>query len=208
MDAVTFALLKKKLETKASLVDGKVPAEELPSYVDDVVEYEDLAHFPEEGERSKIYVALDTGCTYRWSGSEYIQIGGQDLSDYYTKQEIQTELNSKQDTIEDLSSIRSGASAGATAIQQNDLEAYHDSSKQDALTTSSVTSGTLDEVIGFDANGDLVRGTIESGLSETKIVDAYSSSSTYNIGALVSHEGSFYICKTAIIVAEAWTSAH
>lgn len=64
------------LDTKANLVDGKVPASELPSYVDDVVEYEDLAHFPAEGEKGKIYVALDTNFTYRWSGSEYIQIGG------------------------------------------------------------------------------------------------------------------------------------
>ncbi len=61
---------------KADLVGGKVPAEQLPSYVDDVVEYEDLAHFPAEGEAGKIYIALDTGSTYRWGGTEYVQIGG------------------------------------------------------------------------------------------------------------------------------------
>lgn len=61
---------------KADLVNGKVPAEELPSYVDDVLEFADLAHFPSEGEEGKIYVALDTGSTYRWSGSQYIKIGG------------------------------------------------------------------------------------------------------------------------------------
>lgn len=68
------------LAGKADLVDGKVPASQLPSYVDDVVEYADVAHFPETGESGKIYVALDTGYTYRWSGSGYIQIGGQDIS--------------------------------------------------------------------------------------------------------------------------------
>lgn len=90
MDAVVYALLKKQLATKASLVDGKVPADELPSYVDDVIEYDDLAHFPTTGEEGKIYVAKDTGFTYRWSGSEYIQIGGQDLSNFATLDTDQT----------------------------------------------------------------------------------------------------------------------
>ena len=53
---------------------GKVPAAQLPSYVDDVEEYQDLAHFPQTGETGKIYVALDTNKTYRWSGSTYIEI--------------------------------------------------------------------------------------------------------------------------------------
>lgn len=58
----------------ASLVDGKVPASELPSYVDDVVEYASAASFPATGEQGKIYVALDSNKCYRWSGSEYIPI--------------------------------------------------------------------------------------------------------------------------------------
>lgn len=62
------------LSTKADLVDGKVPASQLPSYVDDVLEFADLASFPVTGETGIIYVALDTNYTYRWSGSAYIQI--------------------------------------------------------------------------------------------------------------------------------------
>ena len=53
---------------------GKIPSGYLPSYVDDVEEYADLASFPATGETGKIYVAIDTGFTYRWSGSVYIQI--------------------------------------------------------------------------------------------------------------------------------------
>ena len=53
---------------------GKVPAAQLPSYVDDVLEYANLASFPVTGETGKIYVALDTNKTYRWSGSTYIEI--------------------------------------------------------------------------------------------------------------------------------------
>ena len=53
---------------------GKVPAVQLPSYVDDVLEYANLAAFPAIGESGKIYVAIDTNQTYRWSGSAYIHI--------------------------------------------------------------------------------------------------------------------------------------
>lgn len=53
---------------------GKVPADQLPSYVDDVKEYENKAAFPETGEADKIYVDIDTGSIYRWSGTQYIQI--------------------------------------------------------------------------------------------------------------------------------------
>lgn len=54
--------------------NGRVPSAQLPSYVDDVIEYEDLAHFPATGETGKIYIALDTNKTYRWSGTEYVEI--------------------------------------------------------------------------------------------------------------------------------------
>lgn len=53
---------------------GKVPADQLPSYVDDVKEYDNKAAFPETGESDKIYVDIDTGSIYRWSGTQYIQI--------------------------------------------------------------------------------------------------------------------------------------
>lgn len=54
--------------------NGRVPSSQLPSYVDDVLEYADLAHFPETGETGKIYIADDTNKTYRWSGSNYTEI--------------------------------------------------------------------------------------------------------------------------------------
>lgn len=53
---------------------GHVPSSQLPSYVDDVLEFEKLASFPKTGEGGKIYVALDTNLTYRWSGTAYIEI--------------------------------------------------------------------------------------------------------------------------------------
>ena len=60
--------------------DGKVPSTQLPSYVDDVVEYANLAGFPASGETGKIYVALDTNVVYRWSGTVYVKITSGEVS--------------------------------------------------------------------------------------------------------------------------------
>lgn len=62
------------LAGKADLVAGKVPTSQLPSYVDDVLEYANLAAFPATGETGKIYVAINTNLTYRWSGTAYVEI--------------------------------------------------------------------------------------------------------------------------------------
>ena len=58
----------------ASRISGTIAAANLPSYVDDVLEYASLSKFPTTGEPGKIYTALDTNKIYRWSGSAYVVI--------------------------------------------------------------------------------------------------------------------------------------
>lgn len=53
---------------------GRVLSSQLPSYVDDVVEYPSRSDFPATGESGKIYVATDTNLAYRWGGTEYVKI--------------------------------------------------------------------------------------------------------------------------------------
>lgn len=65
---------KQPVGNYATLENGLVPSAQLPSYVDDVLEYANLAGFPNTGDSGKIYVALDTTLIYRWSGSAYIEI--------------------------------------------------------------------------------------------------------------------------------------
>lgn len=122
--------------------NGKVPSSQLPSYVDDVLEYSSQSDFPSTGEASKIYIAEDTNKTYRWSGSAYTEISaslalgetsstayagnkGKATTDAFNSHSSDTTIhvtssekttwNGKQNAISDLSTIRSGASAGATA---------------------------------------------------------------------------------------------
>jgi hypothetical protein len=56
---------------------SKIDATYLPSYVDDVLEFANLAAFPVTGESGVIYIAIDTNKTYRWTGSVYIEISAQ-----------------------------------------------------------------------------------------------------------------------------------
>lgn len=54
--------------------NGLVPSSQLPSYVDDVLEYDTKVDFPANGESGKIYIATDTNLQYRWTGTQYIEI--------------------------------------------------------------------------------------------------------------------------------------
>lgn len=55
-------------------LDGVIGSSNLPSYVDDVLEYENKTSFPTAGEAGKIYVDKNTNLTYRWSGTAYVEI--------------------------------------------------------------------------------------------------------------------------------------
>lgn len=65
----------------AQLINGVVPASQLPSFVDDVLEFPVRADFPAIGETGKIYIAINDGDSptnptrqYRWSGAAYVLI--------------------------------------------------------------------------------------------------------------------------------------
>lgn len=58
---------------------GKVPAAQLPSYVDDVLEFANIGAFPGTGTTGIIYVALDTNKTYRWTGTVYVEISASNI---------------------------------------------------------------------------------------------------------------------------------
>ena len=53
---------------------GLVPSALLPGFVDDVLEFANVAAFPATGEAGKLYISLATNRQYRWSGSIYVEI--------------------------------------------------------------------------------------------------------------------------------------
>jgi hypothetical protein len=106
---------------------GKVPASQLPSFVDDVLEFANFAAFPTTGETGKVYVALNTNKTYRWSGSAYTIIGGdialgETSSTAYPGdkgKENAVALASLQETVTLATGVLSGATSAIEALNTN-----------------------------------------------------------------------------------------
>lgn len=114
------AEMDEKLGKKADLINGLIPSSQLPSYVDDVLEYATRAQFPTTWEKGKIYIDISTDKSWRWSGSTYIEIKANPWSSdavaegttnkYFTdtrKNEITTEINKKM-SIQDYDSNKNG----------------------------------------------------------------------------------------------------
>lgn len=143
-DAVSSSLLGAVNGVATLDSSGTVPASQLPSYVDDVLEFATLAAFPATGEQGKIYVALNTNKTYRWGGSTYIVItaspgstdevaeGSTNL--YFTNARVRAAISATQNlsynsttgvfTGPDLSGYLTSATAATTyQAKSNDLTA-------------------------------------------------------------------------------------
>ena len=75
-----------------SLLTGVINSANLPSYVDDVIEAATLTELnalaAADKVQGKIYVALDTNKTYRWSGTVFVEISNS--LDYATRTEAES----------------------------------------------------------------------------------------------------------------------
>jgi hypothetical protein len=111
---------------------GKVPSAQLPVYVDDVLEYANSAAFPGTGTDGIIYVALDTGFSYRWSGTVYTRINTGDVASVfgrtgaitatsgdYTTAQVTESTNKKYVTDAQLAIIN--ATSGTNTGDQTDI---------------------------------------------------------------------------------------
>lgn len=176
--------------------DGKVPSSQLPSYVDDVLEYNSKSAFPATGESGKIYIDKSDNKTYRWSGSAYVEISQSlalgetastayagnkgkantdaiaviqsNLSNYYVKSEIDNLLNGKQNSISDLATIRSNASNGATA--------YGWGNHASAGYLKNITSLMVTTALGYtpvNKAGDTLSGTLLRTDNASPVIKVY-----------------------------------
>lgn len=163
-----------KLGKKADLINGLIPSSQLPSYVDDVLEFDTREAFPATWEKGKIYIAINDDSQWRWTGTTYkkmvsspwstdaIPEGSQNL--YFTperaKSAVQSDLNGK-----------------ANANHNHDDRYYTETeintklwSKAD-LVGGKVPSSQLPEVSQIDEDG-LVHKTGEEAITWTKIFRA------------------------------------
>ena len=77
---------------------GKIPSDYLPGYVDDVLEFDTFDDFPKEGDTGKIYVDKSKNNTYRWSGTQYIKVGGANIAEFETQLD---DLDKRVDKLEE-----------------------------------------------------------------------------------------------------------
>ena len=142
--------------------NGKVPAAQLPSYVDDVLEYNGVASFPATGETGKIYVDTATNKTYRWGGSVYAEISesialGETASTAYAGDKGKE----AHDLAEAALPKAGGTMSGAIAMGSNKITGL----AAGTAITDAVNKGQLDSLI------NIAFGTI--GTNATSIDVAY-----------------------------------
>ena len=123
--------------------NGKVPTSQLPSYVDDVLEYSAKANFPTTGESGKIYVDLATNLTYRWSGSAYVEISpslalGETSSTAYRGDRGKTAYDHSQVT-----------SGNPHKVSKSDVGLGNVENKSSATIRGEITSSNVTTALGF-----------------------------------------------------------
>lgn len=170
-------------------LDGNalIPSQYLPSYVDDVIEYANLAAFPAVGSNGVIYVALDTNKTYRWSGSIYIEISPSEVTSVfgrsgsvtaqagdYTASQITNvpagsiSATTVQAAIDELDSEKQPVDPTLTALAAFNSNGILVQTAQDTFTSRSITSGTGITV----TNGSGVAANPSIAISDTGVTAA------------------------------------
>lgn len=127
---------------------GKVPSAQLPSYVDDVVEFASRDNFPGTGEDGKIYIAEDTNLTYRWSGTQYVEI-------------------SPSLALGETSSTAYRGDRGKTAYDHSQTTGNpHNTTAADVGAMPAVSGGSTDQVLTKTDDGQAWQDAPETGMSQ------------------------------------------
>lgn len=136
---------------------GKVPASQLPGFVDDVREFDNREAFPGTGEDGVIYIANDTNQTYRWGGSDYVCIG----SDLALGETSSTAYpGDKGKAAYDHSQVKTGNPHGTTATDVGAAPAAHMEIKASGTQLGHIKPGTG---MNVDENGALQITAIDGG---------------------------------------------
>lgn len=146
----TEAEMNTKLTAKLDTT-GKVPSSQLPSYVDDVLEYTNKAGFPTTGESGKIYIDKATNITYRWSGTTYVEISpslalGETSSTAYPG-------NKGKTTTDNVNAILAGTKIVPKATDANTLDGKDSTnfaSAADLAKKLDKSGGTMEGVFNVD----------------------------------------------------------
>ena len=155
---------------------GLIPASQLPGFVDDVVEYDNVASFPTEGESGKLYIDKEFDSIYRWSGSIYIQTSGV--------------AGTIQGTGTNIYNIRANDENGSIIL--GDLRGEHSVDFQTSRTESyHVSSGDYSVILGGADNEAKGNYSNVGGYSNSALGEKSTISGGYNNQSTLISESSF-----------------
>lgn len=143
---------------------GKVPSAQLPSYVDDVLEFASLSAFPDTGEDGKIYIAEDTNRQYRWSGTAYVEISaslalGETSSTAYAG-------NKGKQNADDIAAIKAGTVKAGDASKLNGQSASYYLDYNNLTNTPDIPTVSEIEVVD-SGSGSFVGNVTADGYTIT-----------------------------------------
>ncbi|MGQ7945002.1 hypothetical protein [Flavobacterium sp. WC2509] len=188
------------LATKADLVSGKVPASQLPSYVDDILEgyllsnvfYVESSHTTViPAETGKIYIDITTGQKnkeYRYSGSTYIQITNGLIA---STDDVPEGSNLYFTTARVLATLLTGisfATGGAIVSTDSVLVAFGKIQKQitDGFTTSNIRSLLGITTLSGSNTGDETTATLKTKFDVELAYALSDETSNLTVGNLIS----------------------
>lgn len=156
---------------------GKIPSAQLPSYVDDVVEYTNLASFPATGNAGILYIDLATNKQYRWGGSTYQQITSGAVDSVNGQTGIVTistniaEGTRTSTSVPITSSTGTGATLSVASTSLAGVMSATDKTKLDGIATNannySLPTGTSSTLGGIKLGSDTVQTTVANAVTAT-----------------------------------------
>lgn len=151
---------------------GLIPASQLPSFVDDVVEYPSVENFPETGTSGKIYVDTSTNKTYRWSGTQYTEISSS-LALGETADTAYAGDKGKQNAT-NIAALQVSTAALETELDNHvsDEDNPHNVTKSQ-IGLGSVVNAAMDDTPTADSNNYVKSGGVKSYV-DTQVSSKYS----------------------------------
>ncbi|HAU86865.1 MAG TPA: hypothetical protein DCW90_15645 [Lachnospiraceae bacterium] len=171
----------------ASAITGTIAAANLPSYVDDVLEYDSLSKFPSTGETGKIYTAKDTNKIYRWSGSAYVVISdtlalGTTSSTAFrgdygdtAYQHATAKGSAFSSGLYKITTNTQGHVTGATAVVKADITALGIPATNTTYSTGTASSSGITKLYtgkGSATDGTMTQNAITSALNNIVVVSS------------------------------------
>lgn len=201
--------------------NGLVPSAQLPSYVDDVLEYATYADLPVTGEEGKIYVVIadetsgDDTSSYRWTGTVYAMVSNTlnasdvkalyeanpDTNEYSDAEKVLVDVGQVLETtattlptaINELVSVKVDKIVGSSLVPDTKVSLY-DSHIIDTANPHAVTKAQ----VGL-SNADNTRDNVKNVLSATKWTTARTITLSGDVAGSVSVDGSANVTMTTTV---------